>query len=224
VKKTFLLLLAMGLSFGVPAQAAFNGNAFDACIEKCIKYHNILEGVDSGGMSGNEARSGLFAAEEQLDGLVKTLENRREISQAKKAAGAWLNQGGTEATPLIKAAKKALKLINEREKELAAGNIFYINAFTACIEECARHIDILESTDSAGMGGDSARAGLDHAESRLRQIVATISSPKDVARARKVAGVFIKRGGTEATALSKAGKLALKYVDDRSRHLNIFKD
>ena len=225
MNKTKMKFLGLCLTFAtVPALAAFNGNAFDACIEKCVKYHNILEDIDSSGISGDEARSGLAAAEQQLRGLVQGLGNRQEISQARKAAEIWQKKGGNEATPLVKAARSALKLINEREKTLRASDIFYVNAFTAAIEECAGYINILENTDSAGMGGDEARAGLDRAERHLRETVATRSSNKDVARARKVAEVFVKRGGHEATALSKAGKLALKYVEERSRHLSVFKD
>lgn len=44
---------------------------------------------------------------------------------------------------------------------LPASAAFSNNAFDACMEEFVKHLNVLENTDSGGMSGDEARAGLD---------------------------------------------------------------
>jgi len=204
--------------------AAFSVNAFEAGLEECVKFHNVLANTDSAGMSGDNARAGLAGAEKKLLVQVMSLSDIRDFSKAKKIAAAWVKRGGTEADAFVKAGNKALKLISDREKALATLPTFNAAAFASLIEDAAKHIDVLENTDTNGMGGDAARAGLDRADKGLRAAVSAISSIRDISRARKVAEVFVKRGGNEAVALTKAGNMALKYVEARKKHITLYKD
>ena len=220
----FVVLTVCMFAISAAAFAAFNVNAFEASLEECVKFHNVLANTDSAGMSGDSARAGLAGAEKKLLAQVMGLSDVRDFSKARKIAVAWVKRGGTEADAFVKAGNKALKLIGDREKALSALPTFNAAAFASLIEEAAKHIDVLENTDSKGVVGDAARAGLDRADKNLRAAVSAISSIRDISRARKVAEVFVKRGGNEAVALTKAGNIALKYVEARKKHIALYKD
>lgn len=96
---------------------------------------------------------------------------------------------------------------------------FSINAFDACIEEYVKNLNVLENTDSSGISGDNARAGMVKAEKQLQSLVNGLSNSREISRARKAANAWIKKGGDEATALSKAGTAAVKLIEQKEESL-----
>lgn len=96
---------------------------------------------------------------------------------------------------------------------------FSVNAFDACMEEFVKHLNVLENTDSAGMSGDEARAGLARAEKKLQNLVNGLSNPREISKARKAANAWIKRGGEEATPLLKAGNTAAELIRAQEKKL-----
>ncbi len=123
MKKTAVMFLALQVALTTtPVSAAFNRNAFDACIEEYVKHLDTLEFIDSDSMNGDSARAGLIRTEKKLRDIIAGLSNEREVSQAKKAAKSWQNKAGVEATAIVKAAETALGLIESRGEKLASAN------------------------------------------------------------------------------------------------------
>lgn len=96
---------------------------------------------------------------------------------------------------------------------------FRISAFDGCMQELVKHLNVLENTDSGGMSGDEARAGLARAEKKLQNLVNGLSNPREISKARKAANDWIKRGGEEATPLAKAGKIAAGMIKEKEEKL-----
>jgi len=167
MKKMVLFFITFCLvSFSLPIFAAFSINSFDACMEEFVKYLNVLENTDSGGMSGNEARAGLARAEKKLQSLVNSLSNPREISKARKAANAWIKRAGEEATPLAKAGKVAVDLIQKQEKKIAASSPFkaYATAGNTAVNKADAHWPMLHQQE------------IDKAVAQCREIISPFSS------------------------------------------------
>ncbi len=154
------------VSFSLQSFAAFSINSFDACMEEFVKHLHVLENTDSAGMSGDEARAGLARAEKKLQNLINGLSNPREISKARKAANAWIKRAGKEATPLAKAGKAAVDLIQKQEREIAASGPF--NAYETADNTAVNKADELWPM--------LYQQEIDKAVAQCREIIAPFSS------------------------------------------------